>query len=102
MRTNYLESNLEEDVDLKNQDRIKNSPDLFSIREACSKNFVDNLFNNPSIKRNTSHIDLNDEDNTNARFIQVNKLPQIDSHLAAKLYVSNEISNSVDESTLLR
>ena len=91
LRTNYLESNLEEDIDLKNQFRIKNLPDPLSIREAASKNYVDNLFNDPSIIKNSEHIDLNDRNITNARFIQVNQLPQIDSHLTPKLYVDNEI-----------
>ena len=35
--TNYIESNIEEDIDLKNQLRIKNLPDPISIREAASK-----------------------------------------------------------------
>ena len=52
LRTKYLESNLEEDIDLKNQFRIKNLPDPISIREACSKNYVDNLFNYRSIIKN--------------------------------------------------
>ena len=91
LRTNYIESNIEEDIDLKNQFRIKNVPDPISIREAASKNYVDNLFNDPSIIKNKSHIDLNDRNITNARFIQVNQMPQIDSHLTAKLYVDNEI-----------
>ena len=37
LRTNYIESNIEEDIDLKNQFRIKNVPDPISIREAASK-----------------------------------------------------------------
>ena len=98
LRTNYIESNIEEDVDLKNQFRIKNVPDPISIREVCSKNYVDNLFNDSSIIKNTAHIDLNDRNITNARFIQVNQLPQIDSHLTAKLYVDN----SIDDSSLVR
>ena len=98
MRINYIESNIEEDIDLKNQFRIKNVPDPISIREAASKNYVDNLFNDPSIIKNNAHIDLNDKNITNARFTQVNQLPQIDSHLCAKLYVDN----AIDESTLLR
>ena len=101
LRTNYIESNIE-DIDLKNQYRIKNLPDPISIREAASKNYVDKLFNDPSIVKNTEHIDLNDRNITNARFIQVNQLPQIDSHLTAKLYVDNAISDSIDESSLLR
>ena len=52
-------------------------------KESASKNYVDNLFNDPSILENTEHIDLNDRNNTNARFIQVSQLPQIDSHLTA-------------------
>ena len=38
LRTNYIESNIEEDIDLKNQYIIKNLPDPISIREAASKN----------------------------------------------------------------
>ena len=98
LRTNYIESKIEEDNDLKNQYRIKNLPDPISIREAVSKNYVDNLFNDPSIVKNTAHFDLNDRNITNARFIQVNQWPQIDSHLTPKLYVDNII----DESSLVR
>ena len=60
--------------------------------------YVDNLFNDPSILKNNAHIDLNDRKLTNARFIQVNQLPQIDSHLTAKLYNDN----SIDEVSLVR
>ena len=98
LRTNYIEANIEEDIDLKGQFRIKNLPDPISIREAASKNYVDNLFNDPSIVKNSEHIDLNDRNITNARFIQVNQWPQIDAHLTAKLYVDTEI----DQSSLVR
>ena len=36
LRTIYIEANSEEDIDLKNQYKIRNLPDPFSIREACS------------------------------------------------------------------
>ena len=98
LRMNNKESNIEEDIDLKNQFRIKNLPDPISIREAASKNFVDNKFNDPIIIKNTEHMDLNVRNITNARFIQVNQLPQIDSHLTAKLYVDN----AIDEASLVR
>ena len=98
LRHNYIEANIEEDIDLKNQYRIKNLPDPISIREACSKNYVDILFNDPGIIKNTEQIDLNDRKITNARFIQVNQWPQIDSHLTPTLYVDN----AVDESSLVR
>ena len=41
---------------------------------------------------------MNDRNITNARFIQVNQLPQIDSNLAAKLYVDK----TIDEPSLVR
>ena len=69
-------------------------PDPISTREPTSKNYVDNLFNDPSILKNTVHIDLNDRIVTNARFIQVNQMPQVDSHLTAKLYVDNAVNEA--------
>ena len=40
LRHNYIEADIEEDIDLKNQYRIKNLPDPLSIREAASKNML--------------------------------------------------------------
>ena len=48
--------------------------------------------------KNNVQIDLNEGNFTNARFFQFIHLPQIDSHLTAKLYVDN----SRDESSLVR
>ena len=98
LRTNYIESNIEEDIDLKNQFKIKNLPDPTEIYDACNKNYVDSRFNDSTIVKNDAHIDLNDRNITNARFIQVNQMPQIDSHLTAKLYVDNK----VNETSLVR
>ena len=102
LRSKYLESDIEEDIDLKNQIRIKNLPDPISLGETVSKLYVDNLFNDPSLIKNTPHIDLNDRNITNITFLQVNQLPQIDSHLTAKLYVDNVLSDGVNEHSLLR
>ena len=52
--------------------------------------------------KNNAHTDLNDRNFTNCRFLSVNQLLQIDSHLTAKLYVDKVISDSIDESSLLR
>ena len=71
---------------------------LLASESQLQKQYVDNLINDPRIIKNTAHIDLNDRNITNARFIQVNQLPQIDSHLTAKLYVDN----AIDESSLVR
>ena len=94
LRTNYIESNIEKDIVLKNHFTIINLPVPTSIREAASNIYVDNLFNDPGIIKNNAHIDLNDRNITNASFIQVNQLPQIDSHLTAKLYVDNAIDET--------
>ena len=51
LRTNYIESNIEEYVEWKKQSRIKNLPDFISIGEAASKKYVDSKFNAPSIKK---------------------------------------------------
>ena len=83
---------------MKKQLRNKNLPDTISIRDACGKNHVDNLFNGPNTIKNNAYIDLSDRNNTNARFIQVIQLPQIDSHLTAKLYVDN----AIDQPSLVR
>ena len=73
-------------------------PDPFSIREASSKTYVDDLFNDPGIVKDNAHIDLNDRNITNARFIQVNQILQIDYHLTARLYVDNSVDEpSVDK-----
>ena len=40
LRSNYIESIIEEDIDLKNQYRIKILPDPTNLREATSKHYV--------------------------------------------------------------
>ena len=98
LRHHYIEANIEEDIDLKNQNRIKNLPDPIGIREPAPKHYVDNLFNDPSILKNTVHLNLNDRNITNVRFLQVTQWQQIDSHLKPRLYVDN----AVDESSIVR
>ena len=98
LRFNYIESNIEEDIDLKNQYKIFNLPNPTNKKDACTKDYADNLFNNPNIVKNNTHIDLKDRNITNARFIQVNQWPQIDSHLTAKLYVDTQI----DQQSIVR
>ena len=41
LRTNFIESNFEEVIDLRNHFRIKNSPNPICIRDACTKNKVE-------------------------------------------------------------
>ena len=55
LRTIFIESNIDEDLDLENLHKIKNLPDPTNIQDACSKNYVDRKFNDPSIIK-THHI----------------------------------------------
>ena len=52
--------------------RIKNLPDPISIREPASKNYVDNKFNDPIIIKITAHVDFNEKNLNNVRFIKAN------------------------------
>ena len=79
---------------MKNRFKIKNLPCSQKSSDSVCKSYVDNLFNVFSIIKNTSHLVLIDRNITNARFIQVNQLPQIDSHLTAKLFVDIAIDES--------
>ena len=105
LRTNYIESNIEEDVDLKNQYRIKNLPDPISIQEAASKRYFDFEFNDYNIiKINKPHpdIDLNHKNFIDVGLIEVSREPEYGDQVTSKFYVDNFVRNSVDESTLLR
>ena len=102
LRTNFIERNIEEDIDLKNQYRIKNLPNPVSIWEAVSKQYVDNKFDDPSIIKNTAHVDFNDKNLDNVRFVKVNSMPAVGEHLTAKYCVDKAISDRVNEQSLLR
>ena len=47
LRTTYIGANIEQDIDLKSQFRIKNLPDPISTQEAASKNYVYNSLTIP-------------------------------------------------------
>ena len=65
--------------------------------DAVCKFFVDNGLNDPNLIEDTSRIDLNDKNVTDAWSFQVNHLFQFDYPLTAKLYVDN----SIDELSLV-
>ena len=90
LRTNYIESNIEEDINLKNQYRIKNLPDSTKLQGGCTKNYVDNIFKND--------IDFNDVKLENVKFVKVNYQPAVNEHLTPKIYVDV----AINESTLVR
>ena len=79
LRTNYIEANIEEDIDLKNQYKIKNLIDPINLYDACNKNYVDNIFKND--------IDFNDNKLTNINSITLNKQAENDNQVITKAYV---------------
>ena len=84
---NYIKSNIGEHIDLENKYRIKNLPDPISIREDCIKHYADDLFNQPSILKDTAHADFNDKNLNIVRFIKVYSIPTLEEYLTPKLYV---------------
>ena len=100
--TIYRESNFKEDIDLKNQFRIKKLPDPISITDACSKNYDDNRINDHSIIKNTAHVDFNNKNLNNVRFIKINCLPAIPEHVTANILVDQALSDDADVPSLLR
>ena len=90
LRTNYIESNIEENIDLKSQNRIKNLPDAISVGEAASNNYIDKIFKND--------INFNDVKLENTKFVKVKYQPAVNEHLTPKIYVDN----AIDEPSLFR
>ena len=84
LRTNYIESNIEEDIDLKNQYRIKDLPDPISIREVASKNYVDNSIDKSSLVRNNRDNDFGNYNLTNINSITLNKQAENDNEVITK------------------
>ena len=89
-RRNYIEANIEEDIDLKNQYRIKNLLDPIYLQDACNKIYIDNIFKND--------IDFKDVKLENIKFVKVNYAPAHPNQLTPKVYVDA----SINESSLVR
>ena len=65
LKTNYIETNMEEDIDMKNQFYIKNLPSAINLDDAISKRFGDTNYlkitdyDNNSIVRNNRNMNFN-------------------------------------------
>ena len=87
LRTNYIESNIEEDIDLKNQFRIKNLPDPTNLQDAGTKNYIINSIDEPSLVRNNKDNDFGNYNLTNMNSITLNKQAENDNEVITKAYV---------------
>ena len=94
LRTNYIEANIEEDINLKNQYRIKNLPNLTNLQDACNKNYIDNAIDEVSLVRNNKDNDYGNYNLTNINYITLNKQAENDNEVITKSYVDQFHSNN--------
>ena len=94
----FIESNIKEDIDSKNEFRIKNLPDLIRIGGAISKKYVDIMFNDPNLKTKTAHVDFEDRYQDSVRFMKINSYPAKYEHTTAK----SSVDQSIEEPVLVR
>ena len=100
LRTNYIESDNEEDIDMENHVKIKNLPSPQKNSDAVDIFYVDSGLTDPYIIRNRVRVDFNDKNLDNVRFVTINRLPGFPEDLTPKIYSDQVISHSVDESSL--
>ena len=60
-----------------------------------TEHYVYNKFNDPSIKKITNHVDFNDKNLDNLKFVKVNNMPAVEEHLTSIIYVNNAISDII-------
>ena len=97
LRTNYIEKNIEEDLDLVNQFENKNLPCSQKNSDAVCESYVESGLNDPIVIRNTAHDDFNGKNLDNVRFVKVNSLSAVRVNLTTKTYVDEAVSPGVDE-----
>ena len=86
LRTKYIESNIEEGINEKNQIRVKNSP--VESTDAVCQSFVDSGLKHPSILGNIALVEFNDKYLDDVRFVKVSNMPVVEEHITAKYYVN--------------
>ena len=87
LRTIYIEANIEEDIDLKNQFRIKSLPDPTNLQDACNKNYFDNAIDDVSLVRINKDNDFGNYNITNINTITLNKQAENDNEVITKAYL---------------
>ena len=105
VRANYIESNIEENIDLKNQFKIKNLPNPINLQDPATNYYVDNKTNNivneidnNTIVRNNKNTNFNNITFTILESIYVNRDPNFPLEVSTKQYTDD----SIDENTIVR
>ena len=98
-KTNYIETNMEEDIDMKNQFYIKNLPNPINSNDCMNKIYADtnylkiSNYDNNSIVRIDKNMNFNSTTFTGFDSIYVNRDPIYDTELATKQYTDNIITD---------
>ena len=71
LRTNFTESNTEEDIGIKKQFKVKTLTTPIDPHQATPKSYVYNKLNDFYLKRNSANVDLNDKNLDDVRFVKV-------------------------------
>lgn len=107
VRANYIESNMEEDIDMKQQYKMKNLPTPTNEFDAVNKQYVDQKsydyvpiseYDNTTIVRTNKNNNFNGNTIQGCESIYVNRDPQYDLELTTKQYVDT----SIHQNSLLR
>ena len=69
LRTTFIESNIEEDIDKKNHYKSEKLLKPTNCQETASKTYVDDKYNEPSIFKNSTHADFNVKTFDKNRFV---------------------------------
>ena len=77
LRSNYIETDLDRDINLKNQYRITNIPDPINIKDGVNKIYIDTKIAD-IIQRNNQNDDyISFLDNDNVEYILAKKRPKV-------------------------
>ena len=98
LRTNYIESKIEEGIDMRNQFGTKKSIRPIKATEGVCRSYVVKKFDEPSVIRSNAHVDSNNKTLDNIHSVKVNSLPTIIEHFTLKLIVDI----GIDEFTMVR
>ena len=96
---------MEEDINMKNQLKIKNLPNPVNLQDPATKYYIDNKTNhlvkeidNNTIVRNNKITNSNNNTFTGLESIYVNRGPNFTLELTTKQYTDD----SIDENTIVR
>ena len=100
LRTNYIEADIEEDIDMKNKYYIKNLPSAIDLDDVISKRYGDtnylkiSNYDNDTIVRNNTHTNFNNNTLIGLSSIYLNQDPEFDLQVSTKQYVDNKFNDS--------